>query len=294
MPELKSIEIENECFKNVSELKLIGMKMLKKVLIGNNCFTKKKSDNDKNAYGLYVKNCESLRELKIGHHSFEYSVCEIESVGSLEVIEMGSDCFKNVNELKLIGMKGLERVLIGDNCFTKKKGDDDKSVYGLYVKNCESLRELKIGNHSFEEYSVCEIESVGSLEVIEVGNECFENVNELKLIGMKGLESVIVGENSFTKHKNGYGGDLKRPFYLKNCELLRELKIGRYSFSDYSVCEIENVSSLEVIEMGELNKESRNFCHASLELKSDSAFECCSRVAFESELLEVRMMNRFA
>ena len=90
MPELKSIEIENECFKNVSELKLFGMKMLKKVLIGNNCFTKKKSDNDKNAYVLYVKNCESLRELKIGNHSFEeYSVCEIENVGSLEVIEMG-------------------------------------------------------------------------------------------------------------------------------------------------------------------------------------------------------------
>ena len=61
-----------------------------------------------------------------------------------------------------------------------------------------------------------------------------------------------------------------RHFYLKNCERLRELKIGRYSFSDYSVCEIENVPSLEVIEMGELNEESNNFCCASLELKSDS------------------------
>ena len=129
MPELKSIEIENECFKNVSELMLIGMKLLKKVLIGNNCFTKKKGD--KESYVLYVKNCELLRELKIGNHSFEeYSVCEIENVGSLELIEVGDECFSNVNELKLIGMKGLERVLIGMNSFTKKKGDDDKSVYG--------------------------------------------------------------------------------------------------------------------------------------------------------------------
>ena len=94
---------------------------------------------------------------------------------------MGNECFKNVSELKLIGMKGLERVLIGENCFTKKKDENDKSTYGLYVKNCELLRELKIGNRSFEEYSVCEIESVGSLEVIEVGNVCFKNVNELKL-----------------------------------------------------------------------------------------------------------------
>ena len=50
---------------------------------------------------------------------------------------------------------------------------------------------------------------------------------------------------------------------------MRELKIGWYSFSDYSVCEIENVPSLEVIEMGELNEESSNFNYASLELKSD-------------------------
>ena len=45
--------------------------------------------------------------------------------------------------------------------------------------------------------------------------------------------------------------------------------MGRYSFSDYSVCEIENVPSLEVIEMGELNSDSDNFCYSSLELKSD-------------------------
>ena len=149
MPELKSIEIENECFKNVSELKLFGMKMLKKVLIGENCFTKKKSDNDKNAYGLYVKNCELLRELKIGNHSFEgYSVCEIENVGSLEVIEMGSDCFSNVNELKLIGMKGLERVLIGENCFTKHKNDFPVFINTsrhFCLNNCWRLRELMIG-----------------------------------------------------------------------------------------------------------------------------------------------------
>ena len=102
MPELKSIEIENECFKNVSELKLIGMKMLESVIVGENCFTKKKSGNYKNVYGLYVKNCESLRELKIGNHSFEeYSVCEIENVGSLELIEVRNVCFSNVSELKL-------------------------------------------------------------------------------------------------------------------------------------------------------------------------------------------------
>ena len=57
---------------------------------------------------------------------------------------------------------------------------------------------------------------------------------------------------------------------MKNCERLRELKIGRYSFSDYSVCEIDSVPSLEMIEMGEMDEKSFNFSHASLELKSES------------------------
>ena len=47
-------------------------------------------------------------------------------------------------------------------------------------------------------------------------------------------------------------------------------KSSHHSFYDYTVCEIENVPSLEVIEMGELNIESWNFYYASLELKSDS------------------------
>ena len=57
-------------------------------------------------------------------------------------------------------------------------------------------------------------------------------------------------------------------FYLKNCERLRELKIGPHSLSDYSVCLIENLPSLEVIEIGEPREWSHNFWRASLELKS--------------------------
>ena len=160
--------------------------------------------------------------------------------------------------------------MIGNDCFTKQKNN-----YGIdlnqhfYVKNCEQLREMRIGCWSFCDYSVCEIENVNRLEVIEIGDYCFENVKEVKLIGLKKLKQVVIGKNCFTKHKNGYDYNPNRHFYLKNCERLRELKMGRVSFNEYSVCEIENVPSLEVIEMGELDEYSFNFSHASLELKSD-------------------------
>ena len=61
---------------------------------------------------------------------------------------------------------------------------------------------------------------------------------------------------------------------------MRELKIGSGSFCDYDVCEIENVPSLEVIEMGELNEESYNFYNSDLLLKSnDQLLHITSRFA---------------
>ena len=107
-----------------------------------------------------------------------------------------------------------------------------------------------------------------NLKVFEVGNSSFFYVNKVYMIGLPELERVIIGMNSFTKKKNGWGNDYSRHFYLNDCPQLREVRIGRYSFSDYTVCEIENVPSLEVIEMGELNEYSYNFRYASLELQS--------------------------
>ena len=130
----------------------------------------------------------------------------------------------------------------------------------VIASNCCNEREL----------SVLDLSRFVNLRELKVGDECFENVKEVKLIGMNQLKSIVIGKNSFTKKKNSWGNDPNRHFYLKNCERLRELKMGRYSFSDYSVCEIENMPSLEVIEMGELNERSVNFYYASLELKSDS------------------------
>ena len=105
------------------------------------------------------------------------------------------------------------------------------------------------------------------LKRLEIGDHCFSYVNELRLVGMNELESVVIGSSCFTKEK-GYRSDPNRHFYLKNCPKLKSLKMGDYAFSDYSVCEIENMDALEVIEMGELHGGGDNFYYASLGLKS--------------------------
>ena len=139
--------------------------------------------------------------------------------------------------------------------------------------NCYRVGVMVVSDNCCNESGFVELDLAEfvNLRELNVGDECFENVNKMKLIGLKRLERVVIGKNSFTKCKNGWPGYYpNRHFYLKNCERLRELKIGYWSFYDYSVCEIENNVSLEVIDMGELKRDGYNFRYASLELKSDS------------------------
>ena len=130
------------------------------------------------------------------------------------------------------------------------------------------VESLSILSNTCNEESVIELDlsKYPKLKSVTIGDECFMYAEEVKLIGLSELESVEIGMNSFTK--NSVGNDPNRHFYLKDCPKLKSLKMGRYSFSDYTVIEIENVDMLEVIEMGDLNEWSENFRYASLELKS--------------------------
>ena len=122
-------------------------------------------------------------------------------------------------------------------------------------------------NHCNESrWRVLDMSGLKYLKRLEIGGDCFKYVKEVKLIGLHALEKVVIGKNSFTEIIDE---NKLRHFHLKDCEQLKELKIGCNSFVDYSVCEIANLPSLEVIKMGEVNTRSCNFMYASLELKSD-------------------------
>ena len=100
---------------------------------------------------------------------------------------------------------------------------------------------------------------------VTIGNSCFYYQDVLNLTDLHTLERVTIGSSSFRKSSDG---DSNRKLYVKNCEELKELRMGPYSFSDYSVIEIENVDKLEVIEIGSYSGISDSFNYASLELKS--------------------------
>ena len=129
------------------------------------------------------------------------------------------------------------------------------------------IEELIVSDKSCNggEWSVLDLTCIPHLRLLEVGDKCFKNVEMVELIGLCELERIEIGYSSFRKCKNDrhIGSNTNGRFYLKDCERLKELKIGSYSFSEFAVCEIENLASLEVIKM-----DGGNFYTASLELKS--------------------------
>ena len=250
---LRELIVGDESYENVNQINLVGLDYLRKVEIGDRSFTEKSGS-------LIITNCRSLKELTIGNHSFKnYTSIEIANATLLETLTIEASCFLYGNELRLDGLSGLRSVVIGTNSFSSRNGD-------LYVKNCPLLRELKISSNAMSVFKLFEIESVPLLESLEIGDNCFSNVGIFSLNGLAGLLTVVIGVNSFTNQKNSYGQDTYRHFYLRNCPKVKSLRISRYSFSDYPYCVIESVPSLELIQIGELNLDSKNFYYSSLSL----------------------------
>ena len=244
---LQEFESENEMIEyEVSEGENVSVLNRRPVYTGSYVFDESKNEYLRNgkgneidlSSGVAMSECEWLNdELMNCTELFGGWYVKGREEDSLRVNATGPLRLRVSNELKRSALnKCVTDVIVSSHCC-------NKSVKVL------DLSELKY------------------LKRIEIGNECFENVNEVKLIGLSELESVEIGMNSFTKKKNSSTNDPNRHFYLKNCPKIKSLKVGRYSFSDYTVIEIENCG-LEVIETGELNEKSWNFYWASLELKS--------------------------
>ena len=191
----------------------------------------------------------------------QFSVFGVSGVPLLESLRVEEGSFRDGSELRLEGLSGLKRVVIGESAMVNREGD-------FVLRSCASVVELSVGSGSMRLFKRFEVAGVPSLETIRVGDECFANVNEVDLEGLSGLKRMVVGMNSFTLKKNGYGNDPTRGFSLRNCTALTTLEVGRFSFSDYSTYVIEGVNALEAIELGDLNEKSYNFYAASLELKS--------------------------
>ena len=132
------------------------------------------------------------------------------------------------------------------------------------ISLASSVTEIIIDNGvSDSNFTVLDLSRFTRLRRLEIGNHCMSYVTTVNITGLAELESVTIGMDSFTKSKNGvlilpYAD---RHFHLKDCPKLKSLKIDHFSFSDYTVIEIENMDALEEIEFSGFA-----FYYGSLEL----------------------------
>lgn len=159
------------------------------------------------------------------------------------------------------------------------------------------LPQLELSNAEFKQQGeLCSFIFGGKEWCMDV-----KSVQSLELIGLKSIKRMIIGDGTFTNHKEGFGYDSKHHFCvkgsgsvsevvrdgsvselkgnglvselqsnglrseLKDNNATRELRIGRYSFSDYASCEIENCAFTSIA-IGNLTEQSYNFYYATLQL----------------------------
>ena len=117
------------------------------------------------------------------------------------------------------------------------------------LKLTDHSAELTIPDGYFNDMSIItfNISSNGDLKRIEIGNNCFGKVRVLELDGLSELESVVIGQQSF---RFGYDERNDYSYRIVNCPKLKSIQIGQYSFKDYHSFELNNLPSLQSIDMG--------------------------------------------
>lgn len=121
-----------------------------------------------------------------------------------------------------------------------------------------------------KDLTVLDFSPFKSVVSIEIGDKSFSYVTTVCIAELPKLESVRIGFHSIFRFSD-YGMDLTPGyrFSVYNCPSLKELKIGRESFADYSWFVVKNLPSLEEMVIGEGGDISMCFSHASLVLKGE-------------------------
>ena len=110
----------------------------------------------------------------------------------------------------------------------------------------ESIEETDLTCNGYNETELI-LKRLPMLKSIVIGDSCFGIVRVFELDGLNELESVVIGNYSFKisdyERTDGSGR-------IVNCPKLKSIQIGYESFLDYHSFELNNLPSLQSIDMG--------------------------------------------
>ena len=122
-----------------------------------------------------------------------------------------------------------------------------------------------------EDYKTFDISRFTVLESLDIGNDSFSYVQTFKIDGLRRLRMLKIGQNSFTQVKGGpwfHSHYESKSFHILNCESLKSIEIGEYSFSDFAgEFELKNLPQLQSIQIGTVGSNSFNFFYSSFVIR---------------------------
>ena len=115
--------------------------------------------------------------------------------------------------------------------------------------NPETIETVNITSGLCSSYQGSEfiLRGLPALKSIVIGDHCFGKVRVFELDGLSELESVVIFFRSFWINSNERNGSYR----IVNCPKLKSIYIDGFSFQDYRTFELNNLPSLQSIDMGD-------------------------------------------
>ena len=112
---------------------------------------------------------------------------------------------------------------------------------------------------------------LSKLESIEIGDDCFDYLETFKIEGLNRLKRLKIGSNSFARSRfHGRQEDGRKSFHIVNCESLKSIEIGTYSFRSFGgKFELKNLQSLQSLNIGIIGADSHNFEDSSFVIRGN-------------------------
>ena len=133
---LERLSVGSFSLGSILTVRIRNLKSLESIVFKEESFTRKNGE-------LHIENCVALKTLRMLDGSFHFfSALSLKSLPSLETLEIGADCFTEVEHFTLSSLPHLRSVFFGESSFIRKAGE-------LRVENCQSLTELTVRDKAF-------------------------------------------------------------------------------------------------------------------------------------------------
>lgn len=88
---------------------------------------------------------------------------DVSDCTNLVEVTIGKGCFKNVDDVRFVGMRYLEKIIIGDNSFVID--DRSKECRRFCISGIDKLYKITIGEHVAEDFYEFELRGNGVLVI---------------------------------------------------------------------------------------------------------------------------------